>query len=118
MDQAATGCELIEQIPEIQDAAAEGVPAAQYIMGDLLAEGKGVERDDQAAFVFYQKAADGGYARAKYAVGECLRDGIGTDADVNEAKRVWRAMTEDDAAEVEAGGGGSLLLLLRSTSCP
>ena len=100
MGQPSTGGELIDEIPEIRDAANAGVPAAQYIMGDLAANGKGVERDDAAAFAFYKKAADGGYARAKYAVGECLRDGRGTERDVDEAVRIWRSMKAGEVAEV------------------
>jgi TPR repeat protein len=100
MDQPSTGGELIDEIPEIRDAANAGVPAAQYIMGDLAANGKGVEKDDAAAFAFYRQAADGGFARAKYAVGECLRDGRGTEKDIDEAVRIWRSMEDDEVAEV------------------
>lgn len=100
MDQPTGGGELIEEIPELREVAAAGVPAAQYIMGDLLASGKGMEKDDKAAFAFYKKSADSGYARAKYAVGECLRDARGTEGDQAGALRVWRAMSDEEVAEV------------------
>ncbi len=100
MDQPTGGGELIEEIPELPEVADAGVPAAQYIMGDLLASGKGMEKDDKAAFAFYKKSADSGYARAKYAVGECLRDARGTEGDQAGALRVWRAMSDEEVAEV------------------
>jgi len=100
MDQPSSGGELIEEIPEIRDAADAGIAPAQYIMGDLLSEGKGLEKDAEEAFKFYRKAAASDYARAKYAVGECYRDGRGVSADSDEALRIWRGMSEADAAEV------------------
>jgi TPR repeat protein len=37
---------------------------AQYYLGEMYAEGKGVKRDYQEAIAWYQKAADGGFNRA------------------------------------------------------
>ena len=52
-----------------QPLAEKGDAAAQYSLGTLYAEGKGVERNDATAFLWFQRAANRGHAAAQYNVG-------------------------------------------------
>jgi Sel1 repeat len=64
--------------------AEQGVPMAQYRLGDMYAEGKGVEQNDKTAMQWYQRAADHGIADAQYNVGASYAAGLGvaqSDAD-------------------------------------
>ena len=100
MAQLSRSGELADAIPAIRDAAAAGIAPAQYIMGNLLSEGKGMEKDVWRAFDFFRKAAAAGYGRGKYAVGECYLEGRGVDVDRDETLRIWRGMSESEVAEV------------------
>lgn len=64
--------------------ADQGVPMAQYRLGDMYAEGKGVEQNDKTAMQWYQRAADHGVADAQYNVAASYAAGLGvaqSDAD-------------------------------------
>ncbi len=100
MDDPTDGGEMIKEVPETRRAADAGVSAAQYIMGDLLSGGDGIEIDPVKAFEYFRRSAKQGYVRARYAVGECYRDGRGVNRDVDEARRIWMEFTDEEAAEV------------------
>jgi uncharacterized protein len=75
-----------------QPLAEKGDAAAQYNLGTLFAEGKGVEHDDAKAFVWFHRAADQGNAAAQYNVGASYAEGAGVEkSDVNAAKWFHRA---------------------------
>jgi TPR repeat protein len=48
-----------------QKAADQGQAKAQYNLGVMYANGKGVLKDDKQAVYWYQKAADQGQAKAQ-----------------------------------------------------
>jgi len=52
-----------------------------YNLANLLGTGRGVPRDDAAAFALYLRAARLGHAKSMNLVGRCLEDGIGVPAD-------------------------------------
>jgi TPR repeat protein len=67
-----------------QPLAEKGNAAAQYSLGTLYAEGKGVEQNDETAFMWFQRAANQGNAPAQYNVGASYAGGAGvaqSDAD-------------------------------------
>lgn len=75
-----------------QPLADKGDAAAQYYLGTLYAEGKGVAQDDATAFKWFQRAADQGNAAAQYNVGASYAAGIGVDkSDADAAKWFRRA---------------------------
>jgi hypothetical protein len=75
--------------------AEKGDPRAQYLLGDLYAEGKGVERNDTAAFMWYQRAANQGEPRAQYNLGASYAEGSGVrKSDVDAAKWFERAANQ------------------------
>lgn len=69
-------------------------PNCLYKLGDMYREGKGVEKNENYAFMLFSRALEAceaprgdSYclADAKFRVGECLLKGIGTDVEVEEA---------------------------------
>ena len=67
--------------------AEKGDPAAQYLLGTLYVEGKGVERDDTTAFTWFQRAANQGDARAQYNLGASYVEGAGVQKSETEAAK-------------------------------
>lgn len=67
--------------------AEKGNAAAQYRLGTLYAEGKGVAQDDKEAFKWFQRAAEKGDAGAQYNVGASYAAGIGVAKDEAEAAK-------------------------------
>jgi uncharacterized protein len=72
--------------------AENGNAAAQYSLGTLYAEGKGVEQNDATAFLWFQRAANQGDAAAQYNLGASYAEGAGVGkSDVDAAKWFRRA---------------------------
>lgn len=69
-------------------AAEQGHAGAEYNLGYLYREGKGVPQDNAEALSWFRKAADHGSADAQYALGVIYADGTGVPAD-NEAAASW-----------------------------
>ena len=67
--------------------AEQGDAVAQYRLGTLYAEGKGVEQDDAIAFMWMQRAANQGDADAQYGVGASYIGGLGVEKNEAEAAR-------------------------------
>ena len=68
-------------LPELRQHAARGDPAAQLLLGKLLINGLGTERDANEALRWFQRAADAGDAMAMNMVGRCHEYGFGTAVD-------------------------------------
>lgn len=71
-------------------AAEKGDPAAQYYLGSLLAEGKGLAHDDAAAFRWFLRAANQGHAGAQYNVGASYAAGTGVAKSYADAAKWFR----------------------------
>jgi uncharacterized protein len=88
-----------------QPLAEKGDAAAQYYLGTLFAEGKGVERNDATAFVWFERAAEQGNADAQYNVGASYAAGTGV-AKSFEAAAQWFRRAADQGmvfAQVNLG---------------
>jgi TPR repeat protein len=72
-------------------AAAQAHVTALRRLGDLHAEGKGVERDEAEAAKCYRSAADKGDAHAQFNLGVMLEEGRGVQRDELEAVRLYKA---------------------------
>ena len=57
-------------------AADQGVPKAQYSLGMMYEQGRGVERSDAEAMYWYQKAADGGLGMAREEMERLKKKGV------------------------------------------
>ena len=73
-----------------QPLAEKGDANAQYLVGNLYADGKGVARDDAAAFKWFRLAADQGNAAAQYNVAVSYAAGVGVPKSDVEAARWFR----------------------------
>ncbi len=59
-------------LKEWQPLAEQGDEYAQYSLGVMYANGRGVEQSDAQAVGWYRKAADQGGAKAQYNLGSCI----------------------------------------------
>ena len=66
----------------LRPLAEQGNAEAQYNLGVMYAEGKGVPQDDRAAVQWWRKAAAQGDAEAQYNLGLSYRTGRGVPQDV------------------------------------
>ena len=61
--------------------AEQGDAGAQYILGYMYADGKGVPEDDAEAIHWYRKAAEQGHTEAQYNLGVMYEQGEGVQKD-------------------------------------
>jgi TPR repeat protein len=73
-----------------QPLAEKGNAEAQYFLGTLYAEGKGVAPNDATAFMWFERAANQGNAGAQYNVGASYATGAGTARNDAEAAKWFR----------------------------
>jgi TPR repeat protein len=78
--------------------AANGDVTAQYLLGNMYADGKGVARDDKAALLWFQRAAEKGDAAAQYNVGVSYASGTGTVKNDAEAAKWFRRAADQGMA--------------------
>ena len=74
----------------IREDAKHGDVYAQVEMGNMYAEGDGVEQDFAEAAKWYRKAADQGYDFAQYLIGGLYKQGKGVPQDDDEAVKWFR----------------------------
>jgi TPR repeat protein len=63
-----------------------------------LLNGDGVEKDEKAAFLQFQLAANDGHAAATFQYANCLEHGIGVDANLKSARKFYRRAAESGDA--------------------
>lgn len=80
-------------------AAEQGNAEAQYSMGVLYADGKGVSRDHYQAALWYHKAAEQGYARAQYYLADTYYSGRDVSQDYSQAAYWYGQAAEQGHAE-------------------
>lgn len=71
-------------------AAAQNVVQAQTLLGQILLDGHGIERDEALARRWFEIAANQGDAMARNMLGRCLEHGWGGAADASLAARHYR----------------------------
>ena len=84
---------------EWEPDANAGNAAAQFNLGMLYLDGKGVPQDNAEAAVWLRRAADQGYAKAQHNLGALLGSGKGVKRDYEQAY-MWMSLC---AASGEAG---------------
>ena len=80
-------------------AAEHGNPDAQYLLGTLSLEGKGVARSPSEAARWLRKAAEQGHSGAQHSLGTLYAGGIGVGRSMSEAVRWYRKAAEQGNAE-------------------
>ena len=92
-------------IEAIRTRANAGDADAQFNLGLMYDNGRGVPQDDGEAVAWYRQAAEQGHASAQFNLGVAYRDGQGVPQDDVEAERWWRkaAMQGDAEAQFNLG---------------
>lgn len=83
-------------IAAYRKAAEAGAPRAQYNLGVLYAEGRGVAADYQQAFAWFERAAKQGLANAQYNLAVMYERGTGVAADAAQARSWYERAAELD----------------------
>lgn len=78
------------QLQSLQKAAEEGSPKAQYYLGCLLLEGKGVKQDSKRGVALLKAAAEGGNVQAAYHLGQLHAEGKGVSKSLSKAFRYFQ----------------------------
>ncbi len=76
-------------------AARAGVSEAQTLLGQILLDGNGIERDPALARTWFGIAAEGGDAMARNMLGRCLEQGWGGPVDLEGAAEQYRKAIDD-----------------------
>jgi TPR repeat protein len=82
----------------IKPLAQEGIPEAQYNLGLMYDQGKGVPQDYAEAVKWYRRAAEQGDANAQYNLGQMYREGRGVPQNDAEAVKWFRKAAEQGYA--------------------
>ena len=78
--------------------AQSGDPAAQYRLGVLYAEGKGVAPNDAEAALWFERAAEQGEPMAQYNLGASYVEGTGVRKDIATAAKWFRRAADQGVA--------------------
>lgn len=81
-------------LPAIEKAAEDGDAAAQFKLGALYANGKGVAQDSKAAAQWLRKSAKQGWFPAQTLLGWCYAGGNGVSQNMAEALEWYSAAAE------------------------
>ena len=82
----------------VREKAEKGDAEAQFNLGQIYYEGKGVPQDDSEAVKWYRKAAERGHAAAQYKLGVMYRKGEGVPQDDSEAVKWLHKSAEQGEA--------------------
>jgi TPR repeat protein len=99
----ATQRKLAEDARAFRVRADQGDAEAQFKLGVLYYQGKGVPQNYSEALRWYQKSADQGYAKAQYNLSDLYYQGKGVQQDYSEAVRWSRKAADQGYARAQAG---------------
>lgn len=85
--------------------AEKGNAMAQYSLGAMFAEGKGVPRDDKVAFTWFKRAAEQGDPNAQYNLGASYAQGLGVARNDAEAAKWFKRAAEQGMAYAQLNLG-------------
>lgn len=90
-----------EEVNSLYKAAEQGDAKAQYNLGVMCREGRGVPQDNQQALSWYRKAAEQGHIDAQYNLGVMYEEGLGVPQDDSQSQHWYRKATEQGHAEAK-----------------
>ncbi|MEE9446535.1 MAG: hypothetical protein V3V09_01125 [Arenicellales bacterium] len=90
--------------------AYEGSAEAQYNLGVLYLEGRGIERSPEQARIWFLRAADNNQVEAQFNLGHMSLNGMATEKDVDEALSWWQKAAEGGYAAAQFNYGRALYL--------
>lgn len=85
---------LTDLLSPLEAEATAETPDAMLLLGHLLVDGLGVEKDDHRAAELYYRAAELGYAPAANALGQCYSFAVGVRLDAVRAVGCYRRAAE------------------------
>lgn len=97
--------DYVKAVEVWRELAEKGDAVAQYRLGALYAEGKGVVRDDATAMMWFQRSANQGNADAQYNVGASYAEGAGVAKNDDEAAKWFRRAAEQGMAYAQINLG-------------
>jgi Sel1 repeat len=100
----SSGCESGE-IRQIRQLAEQGQAAKQFDLGFLYDKGRGVQRNDREAAIWYRRAAEQGYAPAQSNLGSMYLNGRGVESSDREAVVWYRRAAEQGYAPAQSNLG-------------
>jgi hypothetical protein len=81
--------------------AAQGDHDAEFDLGVMLREGRGVEKDNEQAVQWFRRAATQGHSRAQFSLGLMLQEGQGVAKDLTEALGLFRRAAQQNHPEAQ-----------------
>ena len=90
-----------ERVDACRKAAEEGDASAQYKLGYIYHQGKGVPQDFTMATLWFQKAAEQGLASAQFTLGHMYHQGKGVPQDFTMATLWFRKAAERGLASAQ-----------------
>ena len=81
--------------------AEQGDALAQFGLGLMYRDGKGVPQDTQEAVKWYRKAAEQGFAQAQHNLGWMYSNGQGVPQDAQESVKWYRKAAEQGDAQAQ-----------------
>ena len=94
-------------IRELRPLAKQGNTNAQFNLGIMYSEGKGVPQDYAEAVKWHRKAAEQGDAEAQYNLGVMYGNGLSVPQDYAEAVGWWHKAAEQGQVEAQYNLGGT-----------
>jgi len=88
--------------------AYEGDAEAQYNLGVLYLEGRGVERNPEQAHGWFLRAAEKGHLEAQYNLGHMALSGMGMEKNTEQALHWWRQAAEGGYPQAQFNYGRAL----------
>ena len=85
--------------------AEQGDAEAQFSLGGMYADGRGVSQDNAKAMIWRRKAAEQGHAAAQALLGGLYDHGLGVSEDDVEAAKWYRLAAEQGDAEAQSNLG-------------
>lgn len=98
-----------EALKWFRKAAEQGLPHAQYNLGLMYDQGKGIVKDPSEAIKWFTKAAIQGHDGAQYNLGCAYRDGEGIKQNFVESNKWYLKAAEQGYAEAQTSIGFSYL---------
>lgn len=90
--------EYLGALKSLGKSAHDGNSEAQYLIGKIFLEGKGMKANPEDAAYWFRKAAQNGHAPSQLAIAHCFMDGIGVQQDSRiAAEWFWRAAEQGNA---------------------
>ncbi|MEE8516796.1 MAG: tetratricopeptide repeat protein, partial [Alphaproteobacteria bacterium] len=98
---AYTRGDFANALKKFKPLAEEGHAIAQFVLGAMYANGRGVPRDPAEAVKWYRKAAEQGHADAQYNLSLMYRSGEGVTKDDTQAANWTRKAAEQGPAKAQ-----------------